>query len=339
LRDIHVTGTSFNGRCTVFPAGFFGCQLPVLRQHIHRNKSPSLEPYLQIVSENHWHRSGQAQRISSTSTTPEKTPLLFNLKTPHIPASVEARIAREQEFQFQQARNLKSMNMLARGVAHDFNNFLAGILSSAELIRMDSMPGNPGNEFLEQIFMAGERARAMINQLRDFSLRKPCERALIPLQPVMEECLRLLRSIIPDKVEFTHDIGPECPAVFADAAQIQQAVMQLCINAWHSLPERMGRIHVRLDECKINPDTVTAYPALRAGAQVRISIRDNGQGLRKDDLERIFEPFALKSSGGRNSGFELFTVQEIVNENDGVITAESAPGKGTEFHLYFPIPA
>jgi hypothetical protein len=55
LRDIHVTGTSFNGRCTVFPAGFFGCQLPVLRQHIHRNKSTSLEPYLQIVSENHWH--------------------------------------------------------------------------------------------------------------------------------------------------------------------------------------------------------------------------------------------------------------------------------------------
>ncbi len=228
------------------------------------------------------------------------------------------------------------MNMLARGVTHDFNNILAGILSSAELIRMDAPPGNPGNEFLEQIFVAGERARLMINQLRDFSQRKPCERALIPLQPVAEECMRLLRSIIPDKVEITHDIGPACPAVFADAAQIHQAIMQLCINAWHSLPDRIGRIHVRLDECKIDPEAA-AHFTLRAGPQVRLSISDNGQGLRKDDLERIFEPFALKSIGGRNSGLELFTVQEIVNENNGVITVESAPGKGMEFHLYFPI--
>ena len=230
------------------------------------------------------------------------------------------------------------MNMLARGVAHDFNNILAGILSSAELIRMDSTPGNPGNEFLEQIFLAGERARVMIKQLRDFSLRKPCEPALIPLPPVVEECLRWLRSIIPDKVEITHDIGPACPAVFADAAQIQQAIMQLCINAWHSLPERMGRIHVRLDEFKFEPEA-EAHSARCTGPQVRLSVCDNGPGLRKDELDRVFEPFALKSIGGRNSGLELFIVQEIANENNGTIVVESTPGKGTGFHLYFPIPA
>jgi two-component system cell cycle sensor histidine kinase/response regulator CckA len=270
----------------------------------------------------------------------KKITAIFNLKTPDITTSSGAeRVRREQEFQFQQARNLKSMNMLARGIAHDFNNILAGILSSAELIKMDSATGNPSNEFIEQIFMAGERARLMINQLRDFSQRKPCERALISLQPVIEECLRSLRSIIPDKVEITLDIGPACPAVFADAAQVQQAVMQLCITAWHSLPEHAGRIQVRLDECEIESAMAAAHSGLRDGRQVQLTVHDNGHGFRKDDLERIFEPFALKSAGGKNSGLELFTVQEIVNENNGVIVVESAPGNGTEFRLYFPMPA
>jgi signal transduction histidine kinase len=259
------------------------------------------------------------------------------LKTHDIIASAEARTAREQEFGFQRARNLKSMNMLARGVAHDFNNILAGILSSAELIRMDSSPENPGNEFLEQIFVAGGRARLMINQLRDFSQRKPCERALVPLQPTVKESLRLLRSIIPDTIEITNDIGPTCPAVFADAAQIQKAIVQLGINAWHSLPERMGRIHVRLEKCKFEPDAA-AHLARCTGTHVRLSVCDNGPGLRKDELDRVFEPFALKSVDGRNSGLELFIVLQIANENNGVIVAESTPGKGTGFHLYFPIP-
>jgi signal transduction histidine kinase len=248
------------------------------------------------------------------------------------------RARREEEFQLQQARNFKSINMLARSMAHDFNNVLAGIISSAELIKMDSAPENPSNEFLEQIFTAGERAREMLHQLREFSQRKPCERALIPLPPVVEECLQLLRSIIPDQVEITHAIAHNCPAVFADAAQIQQAVMKLCLNAWDSLPELKGRINVRLDECEIDPATAAAHSGLRAGPHLRLSIRDNGHGLRKGELERIFEPFTFKRINGKNSGLELFTVQEIINENDGVVTVESAPGEGTAFHLYFPIP-
>lgn len=246
---------------------------------------------------------------------------------------------REQEFQFQQARNLKSMNMLARGVAHDFNNILAGILSSAELMKMDATPGNPGNELIEQIFESGGRARVMIQQLREFSQRKPCERALIPLQPVVEECLQLLPSIIPGQVEITHAIAHDCPAVFADAAQIQEAVMKLCLNSRNLLPDRKGQINVRLDQCEIDHDTAAAHSCLCARSYARISVRDNGPGLSKSLMERIFEPFAYKSVDGKNSGLELFIVQEIASENDGAVTVESAPDRGTVFHLFFPIPA
>jgi signal transduction histidine kinase len=268
----------------------------------------------------------------------QKTPPIHNVKTTDKIARTEAlRTRREKEFQSRRAREHKSINILARKMAHDFNNILAGILSSAELIKMDLTPENPGYEILDQIFLAGGRAREMIRQLRDFSQRKPAERALIPLPPAIEECLQMLRSIIPDKVEITHSIAQKCPAIFADAAQIHQAVMTLCLNAWNSLPERTGRINVRLDEFEISPD-MAAQTGLRAGKHVRISIRDNGPGLRKNDLERVFEPFAFKRSSSKDCGLELFTVQEIAYENDGAVTVESAPDDNTVFHLFFPIP-
>jgi PAS domain S-box-containing protein len=249
-----------------------------------------------------------------------------------------ARARNDQENQTRQTNNLKSLNALARGVAHDFNNVLAGILSSAELIKMDATPENPHGEFLEHIFETGVRAREMINQLREFSQRKPGERVLIPLAPVLGECLESLRALIPETVEIAHAYAHHCPPVFADAAQVQQAVKQLCLYSWQSLPGQKGRIHVRLDTCEIEANA-PAETGLRPGNYVRISILDNGGGLRKSQLDRFWEPFAFKTSGDKKSGLELFIVQQIVHEHDGEVTVESTPGKGSIFQIHFPVPA
>lgn len=249
-----------------------------------------------------------------------------------------ARARHDQENQTRQTNSLKSLNALARGVAHDFNNVMAGILSSAELIKLDASPENPHGEFLEHIFETGLRAREMINQLREFSQRKPAERALIALAPVLGECLESLRARIPETVEIAHAYAHHCPPVFADAAQIQQAVKELCLYSWQSLPGQKGRIHLRLDTCEIEVNT-PAEAGLRAGNYVRISILDNGGGLRQSQLDRFFEPFAFKTSGDKKSGLELFLVQQIVHEHDGVVTVDSTPGKGSSFQIFFPIPA
>jgi len=257
-----------------------------------------------------------------------------------ITAQVDhACVRNERDAQLQHAKNLKSINLLARGIAHDFNNMIAGILSSAELIKMDSIPGNTSDEFLDQIFATGGRARQMINELREFSLREPCAPALIPLQPIVVECLQLLRSIVREKVEVTQEIDLNCPGVFADACQLHQAIMKLANNSRNSLPEHEGRIDVRLDQCEIKLDAALPHAGLRAGRFVRISIRDNGRGLNDGAMKRVFEPFAMKFVGGKNSGLDLFLVQEIANAHDGAVTVESTPGKGTEYHLYLPIPA
>jgi nitrogen-specific signal transduction histidine kinase len=228
--------------------------------------------------------------------------------------------------------------MLASGIAHDFNNVIAGIIGSAEILNMEPRPDQPDDLILEQIFTAGSRASHMMHQLKIFSDRKACHRTLIQLPTVVGEAVQRLRSTVPATVEVVHHFEPECPAVLADAAQIQQAVVSLGTNAGHSLNGRPGRIEVRLETCAVAADLAVAHPGLFAGRHVRLSIRDNGDHFSQGGLDRIFEPFACKQIDGHDSGLELFAVREIVHAHEGTITVDSAPGEGTVFRLYFPVP-
>jgi signal transduction histidine kinase len=241
-----------------------------------------------------------------------------------------------QEQQRLQEQKLRAVNLLAGGIAHDFNNVIAGILGSAELVKMETPLHHPGEEFLQQIFVAGDRAREMVLQIKMFSQRKPAEKSLIQLKPVLEECLQRLRSVIPEKAEITHQIDPGGLPVLADPAQIQQAIMNLCTDAWHSLPERKGHIEVKLQPCEIDGAAASRHPDLHPGPYMHLFIRHNGHGMSPGALERFFEPFANKNSAGRKTGLKLYVVQQIVHEHDGAIIVESAPGEGLTLHVYLP---
>jgi nitrogen-specific signal transduction histidine kinase len=247
----------------------------------------------------------------------------------------------QREFQLQQDRAFKSMNQLARGVAHDFNNVLAGIITGAGLIKMEmaANPEQPFGDILEQIFASNGRAQDMVRQLVEFSRRQPAERALILLPPVVEESLPALRSVIPATIEITHVIEPECPAILADAAQIRQVVMSLGTHVGHSLAgHKNGRIQVRLDTCDVGADLAAAQLGLRAGPHVRLAISGNSGQVSKAVLDRMFEPFACKQADGHNCGLELFAAREIVHAHGGAVTVGMVPGAGLVLHLYFPIP-
>jgi nitrogen-specific signal transduction histidine kinase len=266
----------------------------------------------------------------------------FSAKNPVKPSSQKIRrpdsdAQHQRAFQIQRARASKSMNMLASGVAHDFNNVIAGILGSAEILKMDSPPDQPDDPVLEQIFTAGSRARHIIQQLKIFSERKACQRSLIQLPSIVGEAVQRLRSSVPATVGIVHHLESECPTVLADAAQIQQAVMSLGTNAGHSLGGQPGRIEVCLETCEVAA-ALAAHLGLNAPQHVRLSVRDNGPPISQGVLERMFEPFACKQIDGHDSGLELFAVREIVHAHEGAITVDSAPGEGTVFRLYFPVP-
>ncbi len=227
-----------------------------------------------------------------------------------------------------------ALNQLSAGIAHEFNNVIAGILGSAELIAMDLPADHPAHESLRQIFEASNRARDFLQKIRALAQRPPVSRQPVPLQPVIEECLQILRGIIPAKVELESEINPGCPPVNADAAQIHQALLDLCLYCWHGLPERSGHIKVTLENCRL---TKNFSPALHSGPHVRLTVRDNSPGLDHRAREKIFDPFHTRKAAAKKIGLELFLVRELVHAHHGEITVESEPGSGLAFHIYLPV--
>ncbi len=243
----------------------------------------------------------------------------------------------DTENQLLQAQKFNALNQLAGGVAHEFNNLIAGILGSAELVAMDLPEKNPGRETLQQIFEASNLARDFVHKLRALGHRPPPEFKRIRLQPVIEECLQILRTIIPAKVELQTHINPDCPKVNADHAQIHQAILDLCLQAWQGLTERKGRIKIILENCALVRPPAGLPSLLRPGPHLCLTVQDNSHGLEKSARENIFHPFRTRRSGGKKTGLELFLVRETIQAHQGDIFVESEPGQGVAFHIYLPV--
>jgi PAS domain S-box-containing protein len=255
---------------------------------------------------------------------------------------VTQRLQREQakiatELGLLQAQKFQALNQLASGVAHEFNNLIAGILGSAELVAMDLPESHPGHETLKQIFEASNHARDFVYKLRALGQRPAPEFKPVRLQPVIEEAVQILRTIIPAKVELDTQIGADCPPVNADAAQIHQALLDLCIFAWQGLADRRGRIKIALANGPVRRSPAGTPKLLRPGPHVRLTVQDSSPGLEKSASEHIFHPFRNRRAGGTKVGLELFLVREVVQAHHGEIILESEPGQGLAFHIYLPV--
>jgi PAS domain S-box-containing protein len=238
--------------------------------------------------------------------------------------------------QVRQAQKMEAIGQLAGGVAHDFNNLIGTILGNAELARMDLDEGRPAHDSISEIARAGKRAKELVNRLLTFA--RPTEHQLKPMQlaPVVLEAINLLRTTLPKRIELHVHNGVDLPAVRADASQIHQVVLNLATNSWHAMEGGSGRIDVEVVACRMDGETSRVNPDLRAGEYVRLSVRDTGAGIDEDMLDRIFEPFFTTKPSGRGSGLGLSVVHGIVRSHGGAIRVESARGRGSVFHLYFP---
>jgi len=255
---------------------------------------------------------------------------------------VTQRIQREQarlatELRRLDARKFQGLNQLAGGVAHEVNNLIAGILGSAELLAMDLPEKSPGQETLKQIFEASNLARDFVHKLRVLAQRPPLELKPIRLQPVIEECLQILGTIIPAKVELQAQISADCPRANADAAQMHQAILDLCLYAWQGLADRRGRLRISLEHCPVVRPPVGATSLLLPGPHVHFMLQDNSPGLDKNVREHLFHPFRTRRAGGTKVGLELFLVRETIHGHQGDIFLESDLGHGLTFHIYLPV--
>jgi PAS domain S-box-containing protein len=235
-----------------------------------------------------------------------------------------------------QSQKLESLGTLAGGIAHDFNNILSSINGNAVLALSETTKSSRAHEHLEEIAKAGMRATHLVKQILSFSRPSEQRREIQPLQDVVEEALKLVRSTLPASIEIATNFEPDLPLTNVDSTQIHQIIVNLATNAAHAIGERPGRIELKLDSPTLRADDVTGSLKMNPGRYVRLFVGDDGCGMDHATLARIFDPFFTTKPTGRGTGLGLSVVHGILASYNGAVTVYSEPGRGTAFHLYFP---
>ncbi len=242
----------------------------------------------------------------------------------------------ELETHLARAQKLEALGTLAGGIAHDFNNILTPILGHAESALKRVEPDSGAARSLRRIVRAVERAQELVSQILVFSRREDQGKALVPLRKLLNETLGLLRGSIPRNVDLRIAWNTPDDRIWASAVQIQQVVMNLCVNAWHAMEPGGGVLEVSLDRVRVPGAGRPVPPDLGPGEYVVIGVRDTGAGMPPEVLERIFEPFFTTKEVGKGSGLGLSVVHGIVRAHGGGIAVESRPGEGTHFRVFLP---
>jgi len=176
-----------------------------------------------------------------------------------------------------------------------------------------------------------------VQQILAFARRQPREVVSCELRPLVEECIGLLRSTLPAGVTLDVSLSGQRLFVMADATQIEQVLMNLCTNAWHSLGGKPGRVAVALEGVELDGAAARQLGAsLTPGAYARIAVEDNGRGMDAETRARIFEPFFTTKPVGEGTGLGLAVAHGIVTAHGGVIRVQTAPAQGSTFEIYLP---
>ncbi len=236
-----------------------------------------------------------------------------------------------------QAQKMEAIGTLAGGIAHDFNNILSVILGYTELAKEDAPPGSNFASDLEKVFDAGNRAKDLVKQILSFSRQTNVERIPMQLQSLVKEVLKMLRSSIPTTIEIIDVLDSRCGVVLADPTQVHQILMNLCTNANHAMEESGGILKIELKEICINQNSQQPVLHIKPGRYVELIISDTGLGINPDLTAKIFEPYFTTKGIGKGTGMGLAIVHGIITEYGGTISVESELGKGTTFHVFFPV--
>ncbi|MFZ5760067.1 MAG: ATP-binding protein [Thermodesulfobacteriota bacterium] len=239
------------------------------------------------------------------------------------------------EMQFLQAQKMEAIGRLSGGVAHDFNNILSSILGYSELalLRKDDDPG--WREDVAVIRQAGEKAAALVRQLLSFSRRRQLMMRSININDTVRPLAKMLLRMIGEDVALDLRLAAEVSAIKADPGQIEQAIMNLAVNARDAMPSG-GRLTISTANVQVDSHYARSHLDVEAGPYVMLTVTDNGRGMAPEVQEHVFEPFFTTKQAGKGTGLGLATVYNIVKQHKGFIDLVSEPETGTSFKLYFP---
>ncbi len=245
-------------------------------------------------------------------------------------------VQKRLEDQLRQSQKLESLGTLAGGIAHDFNNILSIILGHTSLL--ERLQANPQklSQSIEAITKATERGASLVRQLLTFARKTDALLESVQVNDIIGEIKKLLQDTFPKTITISMSLQPDLPAIVADASQIHQVLLNLCVNARDAMPKR-GTLSISTGT--IEGESVSSrFPKATARQYVQIEVSDTGTGMDETTRQRIFEPFFTTKGPGKGTGLGLSVVFGIAENHNGFIDVRSAPGEGTSFTVYLPIP-
>ncbi|MDP9339865.1 MAG: response regulator [Acidobacteriota bacterium] len=242
---------------------------------------------------------------------------------------------RTMERQLRQAQKFEAIGQLAGGIAHDFNNVIGAILGWAEL-GLDQNRANPetANRF-ERIREQAERAAGLTRELLAFARKQVLQPQAVNLNDVTAGLLSFIEKVIPRNIVLKFVSAPLEP-VKADLTQMDQVLMNLCLNARDAMPNG-GRLTIETEMIDLDEAYCRVYPYVKPGRYAVLSTSDTGIGMNPETRDRIFEPFFTTKEVGKGTGLGLATVYGIVKQHHGFIQVYSEPAQGSLFRIYLPV--
>lgn len=244
---------------------------------------------------------------------------------------------KEQDRALRQKQKLEAVGSLAGGIAHEFNNLLQMIHGLATISLDDVAESHPVRKNLDGIVGAADRAQAITKQLLSFSRQQPTQKMLFGVNEIVDASLQMLSPLLGKNIKVNHKTSHDSGKIMVSGEVITQAILNLCTNAADAM-HQVGEITISAEKVRVQGGACSFQSELDlpSGEYSVISVTDNGVGIPRDRLERIFEPFYSTKDVGKGTGMGLAMVYGTMQEHGGTVTVDSVLGKGTTVRMYFP---
>jgi len=302
----------------------------MMRQHCERFRTGIIREKLEYHRILHDNRTVIFEITDSYVESGGKPRLLLSLFR-------DATSHRRLEEQLRQSQKMEAIGQLAGGIAHDFNNILTIILGHATLLTMAKLEPK-ALVSAQQIKQASERAAGLTRQLLAFGRKQIFNPRPLDLNRVVGKVTDLLARLLGEDIALQINFSSQPAVISADVSMLEQILLNLSVNSRDAMP-RGGQLAIRIAFDTVDEEHTNRVAEARSGEFIRLSHSDTGEGIPPENLPRIFEPFFTTKELGKGTGLGLATVFGIVKQHEGWVEVESELGKGTTFHLYFPVTA